>query len=396
MFPSQKYHGHRHTSARHRASMGPGCFHPRNSEVRARAVHPRGLQWGRDVSIPEMGQSEKAWRSHRRASMGPGCFHPRNSDVQAMMRSILLASMGPGCFHPRNLLALRHPVLRLRASMGPGCFHPRNPAHERRVGTTRRASMGPGCFHPRNLLDSAGQLGDFGLQWGRDVSIPEIGSGWCRERGDGHASMGPGCFHPRNVNTWALQSANFTLQWGRDVSIPEIAAVASEIPTTSSFNGAGMFPSQKYRPRVLPFAPAKGFNGAGMFPSQKYSSQGGCVSNSVASMGPGCFHPRNAGCPPWGTAIAWLQWGRDVSIPEMPHGLASSRDLACFNGAGMFPSQKCRRSVWTLRFTCLLQRGRDVSIPEICSIRRTLSRPPGFNGAGMFPSQKSVRDRAGE
>ena len=226
--------------------MGPGCFHPRNSEVRARAVHPRGLQWGRDVSIPEMGQSEKAWRSHRRASMGPGCFHPRNSDVQAMMRSILLASMGPGCFHPRNLLALRHPVLRLRASMGPGCFHPRNPAHERRVGTTRRASMGPGCFHPRNLLDSAGQLGDFGLQWGRDVSIPEIGSGWCRERGDGHASMGPGCFHPRNDYVDVVGANFHPASMGPGCFHPRNDCQRSTYALrTSGFNGAGMFPSQK-------------------------------------------------------------------------------------------------------------------------------------------------------
>src|ERR1035437_6683113 len=38
------------------------------------------LQWGRDVSIPEIGGE---WRNHRCtavASMGPGCFHPRNKD----------------------------------------------------------------------------------------------------------------------------------------------------------------------------------------------------------------------------------------------------------------------------------------------------------------------------
>ena len=85
-----------------------------------------------------------------------------------------------------------------------------------------RASMGPGCFYPGNATARIGERGLSWLQWGRDVSIPEIGrpplpwSGWCllqwgrdvsipemrlasltRAR-DPRASMGPGCFYPGN------------------------------------------------------------------------------------------------------------------------------------------------------------------------------------------------------
>jgi DEAD/DEAH box helicase len=81
------------------------------------------------------------------------------------------------------------------------------------------------------------------LQWGRDVSIPEIG---------GAAPAATGAME---------------LQWGRDVSIPEMAV------------------------SMVSFSPTVCFNGAGMFPSQKLAS----VSNA------------------W-TGKSWLQWGRDVSI----------------------------------------------------------------------------------
>src|ERR1035441_68230 len=36
------------------------------------------------------------------ASMGPGCFHPRNTSLRRSHRPLRHASMGPGCFHPRN------------------------------------------------------------------------------------------------------------------------------------------------------------------------------------------------------------------------------------------------------------------------------------------------------
>ena len=62
--------------------------------------------------------------------------------------------------------------------------------------------------------------------------------------------------------------------------------------------------------------------------------------------------------------IQLLQWGRNVSIPEMMERDKAAGRLPRFNGAGMFPSRKCFE--W---------RG-------LASERRR------FNGAGMFPSRK--------
>ena len=82
--------------------MGPGCFHPRNLGLVVKLVFSAGLQWGRDVSIPEIDLQSRnlckfmvlQWgrdvsipkmflrvlgeQDHCKASMGPGCFHPRN------------------------------------------------------------------------------------------------------------------------------------------------------------------------------------------------------------------------------------------------------------------------------------------------------------------------------
>ena len=84
------------------------------------------------------------------------------------------------------------------------------------------------------------------------------------------ASMGPGCFHPRNALEMLCESLNASgLQWGRDVSIPEM--------------------SRRSAARAAP----RGFNGAGMFPSQKSARADPAKAVGPASMGPGCFHPRN-------------------------------------------------------------------------------------------------------
>ena len=132
------------------------------------------------------------------------------------------------------------------------------------------------------------------LQWGRDVSIPEM-SGL-----------------PTSGKLFVL------LQWGRDVSIPEIRGGRFDL-----------------------------------------------IGEGLASMGPGCFHPRNEGGAVKVTSSASLQWGRDVSIPEMRQW------------------QRAPVVLW------LLQWGRDVSIPEIWGPLGANGRPLRFNGAGMFPSQKS-------
>ena len=84
------------------------------------------------------------------------------------------------------------------------------------------------------------------------------------------------------------------------------------------------------------------FNEAGMFPSQKWRAGASVQFSEVASMRPGCFHPRNH----------HARRGR-------------ARGPLCFNEAGMFPSQKSLHTIHKDR------------------PRRS------FNEAGMFPSQKS-------
>src|ERR1019366_5359628 len=117
------------------ASMGPGCFHPRNVAGRAEYPPTALLQWGRDVSIPEM-----LW-------------------AVGLIEFDHVASMGPGCFHPRNSLVVWTEAARSWASMGPGCFHPRNDSG--------------------NLCGRRSRW----LQWGRDVSIPEMPGSNCRRAG---------------------------------------------------------------------------------------------------------------------------------------------------------------------------------------------------------------------
>ena len=157
-----------------------------------------------------------------------------------------------------------------------------------------------------------------------------------------------------------------------------------------------------------------------------------------ASMGPGCFHPRNTShCSRHSAAGIWLQWGRDVSIPEMERsGHERLLLLRASMGPGCFHPRNMQIAESFTSCLCMLQWGRDVSIPEIASVetpalaatvlqwgrdvsipemgaapnvsgeKRTLQwgrdvsipemrrRTPGqyycsgFNGAGMFPSQK--------
>ena len=64
--------------------------------------------------------------------------------------------------------------------------------------------MGPGCFYPGNSASGMIVIAPFTLQWGRDVSIPEMVA-------------------VRRVGVLVL-----SLQWGRDVSIPEMALFTSD------------------------------------------------------------------------------------------------------------------------------------------------------------------------
>ena len=156
------------------------------------------LQWGRDVSIPEIFHTALEARLDGLASMGPGCFYPGNELPARRRHCLHAASMGPGCFYPGNeiirSIATREIKLqwgrdvsipemgvgqvaigiRYTASMGPGCFYPGNKSRLAQPRRNPLASMGPGCFYPGNRLGPGGHVPGGSLQWGRDVSIPEI------------------------------------------------------------------------------------------------------------------------------------------------------------------------------------------------------------------------------
>src|ERR1019366_1926601 len=86
------------------ASMGPGCFHPGNElceHVRAQLTE---LQWGRDVSIPEMLRRAFMLLSPRARFNGAGMFLSRKCcGAPSCCYPHALASMGPGCFYPGNI-----------------------------------------------------------------------------------------------------------------------------------------------------------------------------------------------------------------------------------------------------------------------------------------------------
>src|ERR1017187_6441842 len=154
--------------------------------------------------------------------------------------------------------------------------------------------------------------------------------------------MGPGCFYPGNRSPHGnLRASQARLQWGRDVSIPEMPELPPMYAGTAGFNGAGMFLSRKFGYLRDAACHISGFNGAGMFLSRKCQSFPQCMQEQPASMGPGCFYPGNLGTcvTPHATSPASmgpgcfypgnaraspnvcrnsrLQWGRDVSIPEI-------------------------------------------------------------------------------
>src|ERR1019366_8731992 len=82
--------------------MGPGCFYPGNVAGIPSPYFNGLLQWGRDVSIPEMGWPLGIAPVIPKASMGPGCFYPGNNAAMGHHSYRLDASMGPGCFYPGN------------------------------------------------------------------------------------------------------------------------------------------------------------------------------------------------------------------------------------------------------------------------------------------------------
>src|ERR1035441_2815133 len=131
--------------------MGPGCFYPGNPTSAWRKTCTTMLQWGRDVSIPEM------------------AIH-RGSGVTGVM-----------------------------ASMGPGCFYPGNERFDWGAAPKEPLQWGRDVSIPEITWRVHARVSISPLQWGRDVSIPEMRSTLHSIPESGRASMGPGCFYPGNL-----------------------------------------------------------------------------------------------------------------------------------------------------------------------------------------------------
>src|ERR1039458_6731031 len=182
------------------------------------------------------------------------------------------ASMGPGCFYPGNNQSVRTNAGGPTASMGPGCFYPGNRRALAARSERARGFNGAGMFLSRKYDESIDpETVDEALQWGRDVSIPEMAVAVNLPIQFIGASMGPGCFYPGNKDSLRKPPETERLQWGRDVSIPEISRPRRRRSRSTCFNGAGMFLSRKCCCLVR------------------------CRFVAVASMGPGCFYPGNQG-----------------------------------------------------------------------------------------------------
>ena len=82
--------------------------------------------------------------------------------------------------------------------------------------------MGPGCFHPRNSAIAAREVLEEVLQWGRDVSIPEIITGGSAIADSFMLQWGRDVSIPEIMTRITHVFYSVGLQWGRDVSIPEI------------------------------------------------------------------------------------------------------------------------------------------------------------------------------
>ena len=156
------------------ASMGPGCFYPGNLSSPVASTTASMLQWGRDVSIPEICDAAGSYQ-RLAASMGPGCFYPGNQPVPLANGNLSIRFNGAGMFLSRKFCCGACRCAMTTGFNGAGMFLSRK--CRRALGNVQEisaASMGPGCFYPGNLIERLMRKVSPELQWGRDVSIPEM------------------------------------------------------------------------------------------------------------------------------------------------------------------------------------------------------------------------------
>src|ERR1017187_7564631 len=130
---------------------------------------------------------------------------------------------------------------------------------------------GAGMFLSRKyLIDRRTRRKPALLQWGRDVSIPEI------SKGDGPSVDGRRLQWGRDVSIPEMhQTANpmgalSMLQWGRDVSIPEMGSLLAGFHRSAIASmGPGCFYPGNIAGKTIKHGLRIRFNGAGMFLSRK-------------------------------------------------------------------------------------------------------------------------------
>src|ERR1035441_4585798 len=91
-------------------------------------------------------------------------------------------------------------------------------------------------------------------------------------------------------------------------------------------------------------------------------------------MGPGCFYPGNTRTLPSPAHQVWLQWGRDVSIPEIFPWFGGKSRVAALQWGRDVSIPEIDGTTVEARGISMLQWGRDVSIPEIGRVEWAVDR----------------------
>ncbi len=205
--------------------------------------------------------------------------------------------------------------------------------------------MGPRRFRRGCAPGVARSVRNAQLQWGRDVSVADVGRHRNGDLAGAQASMGPrrfrrGCLETRAVPgsvrvrlQWGRDvsvadvllrsyhtSAPYLLQWGRDVSVADVSATrTSAARKATSFNGAATFPSRMFAEPVLIVLGRRCQLqwGRDVSVADVLGSDRAGRSPSAASMGPRRFR---RGCRP---------------------SSRSPTTRSSFNGAATFPSRMC-------------------------------------------------------
>src|SRR5579875_3907972 len=255
------------------------------------------LQWGRDLSIAEMGRRDGSEavnavlfngaaisRSRKcvlTPQQGASAIHlqwGRDLSIAEILHCSAFnligsgSSMGPRSLDRGNISPKATPCKPLIYSMGPRSLDRGNMTAPQSILTGDVNSMGPRSLDRGNIPGRCGYCLHSLFQWGRDLSIAEIWNTPIPVISPTRVSMGPR----------SLDRGNSTIGEFRWWIIEQ------------SFNGAAISRSRKYMPNVPTRHQQSHFNGAAISRSRKYRTR------RFKGMG---YVP--------------LQWGRDLSIAEI-------------------------------------------------------------------------------